>query len=107
MPTDIARRSGFFRGTILMKGLVPVLSEISVRISPNGMIRPPRKSAADVVRACFEIDAHPGSALHLNGTDGIEIAKDAKDEAKRRELWEYGVQAAKIEEGDTVLANWK
>jgi hypothetical protein len=85
---------------------MPVLSEISVRFSPNGMLRPSWKSAADVIRACFEIEVRKGEALHLDGTASIQIAKDAKDEAMRKELWEYGLGAAKIEEGDILLVNW-
>lgn len=85
---------------------MPVLSEISVRFSPNGMLRPSWKSAADVIRACFEIEVRKGEALHLDGTASIQIAKDAKDEATRKELWEYGLGAANIDEGDTLLVNW-
>lgn len=107
MPTGIARRAGFLTGYVVMNLVMPVVSELGVRISPNGMVRPSWKSAADVVRACFELDAHRGEALHLNGTAGMQIAKDARDEAKRREVWEYGVKAARIEEGDTALVDWK
>jgi hypothetical protein len=107
MPTDIARRAGFLVATVGIKIMLPVIAEISIRLNPNGMLRPSRKSAADIIRACFEIEAHKGEALHLNGTAGFQIAKDARDEVKRRELWEYSLGAAKIEQGDTVLVDWK
>lgn len=107
MPTSFGRRAGFLIGVVATRIIMPVLSEISVRFSPNGMLRPSWKSAADIIRACFEIEAHKGEALHLDGTASIQIAQDAKNEAKRKELWEYGLEAAKIEEGDTVLADWK
>ncbi|KAL7789384.1 hypothetical protein V8C37DRAFT_386376 [Trichoderma ceciliae] len=107
MPTGIARRAGFLLGFVVMKLMMPVISEVSVRLSPNSMMRPPWKSAADVTRACFEIEAHKGEALHLDGTVGLQIARDARDEAKRKELWEYGLQAAAIEGQDTVLVDWK
>ncbi|EGR51220.1 uncharacterized protein TRIREDRAFT_45571 [Trichoderma reesei QM6a] len=107
MPTDIARRAGFFLGSVVMKVVVPVIAAVSVRINGNGMFRPAWKSAADAVRACFEIEAHRGELLHLDGTAELEIAKEARDETKRRELWEYGLEAARIQEGDTALANWK
>lgn len=93
--------------TSLDPGTMPVLSEISVRFSPNGILRPSWKSAADIIRACFDIKAHKGKALYLDGTAGFQIAKDARDEAKRKDLWEYGLLAAKIEEGDTALVNWR
>ncbi|KAL6904416.1 hypothetical protein GGI43DRAFT_319564 [Trichoderma evansii] len=107
MPTNFARRAGFLIGVVATRLMMPVLSEISVRFSPNGILRPSWKSAADVIRACFEIQAHKGEALYLDGTAGFRIAKDARDGAKRKELWEYGLLAAKIEERDTVLVNWK
>ncbi|PTB67052.1 NAD(P)-binding protein [Trichoderma citrinoviride] len=107
MPTDIARRAGFLIGSVVMKVVVPIIAAISVRINGNGMFRPAWKSAADVVRACFEIDPHRGELLHLDGTVDLEIAKEARDEAKRKEVWEYGLKAARIEEGDTALADWK
>ncbi|KAH0491318.1 hypothetical protein TgHK011_002755 [Trichoderma gracile] len=102
MPTDIARRAGFFLGSVMMKVVVPVIAAVSVRINENSMFRPAWKSAADVVRACFEIDAHKGELLHLDGTAELEIAKEARDETKRRELWEYGLQAARIEEAHST-----
>ncbi|RFU73479.1 short-chain [Trichoderma arundinaceum] len=107
MPTDIARRGSFLIGYVTMKLVLPVLSEVIVRLNPNGMVRPSRKSAADIIRACFEIEAHRGEALHLDGSAAMQIAKDARDEVKRKELWEYGLKAAKIEERDTVLVDWK
>lgn len=106
MPTSFGRRAGFLIGVVATRVIMPVLSEISVRFSPNGILRPSWKSAADVIRASFEIEAHKGEALHLDGTAGLQIAKDAKDEAKRKELWGYGLGAAKIEEADTALVNW-
>ncbi|KAM0253042.1 hypothetical protein ACHAQJ_007473 [Trichoderma viride] len=107
MPTDIARRAGFLLGFVAMRLVVPVLAEISVRLSPTGRLRPSWWSAADVVRACFGIEAHKGEALHLDGKSKFQIAKDARDEVKRKELWEYSLVAAKIEAGDTVLVDWK
>lgn len=108
MPTGIARRAGFLISFVVMKLVLPIVTEISVRVKPNGVIRTPWKSAADAVRACFEIEAHRGEVLHLDGAStDLLVAKEAKDEAKRKEVWEYGLKAAHIEEGDTVLVDWK
>ncbi|KAF3076397.1 Short-chain dehydrogenase TIC 32 [Trichoderma lentiforme] len=108
MPTGIARRAGFLISFVVMKLVLPIVTEISVRVKPNGVIRAPWKSAADAIRACFEIEAHRGEVLHLDGTStDLLVAKEAKDEAKRKEVWEYGLKAAHIEEGDTVLVDWK
>ncbi|KAH6608668.1 short-chain [Trichoderma cornu-damae] len=111
MPTDLTLREDSFivsvLGFVVMKVLLPVISEVAVRISPNGMIRPARKSAADVITGCFKLEVPHDKALHLDGSATLQIAKDARDAAKRKELWEYSLKAAKIEEGDTVLVDWK
>jgi len=107
MPTDLPRRAGFFVSFVIVKLIIPILCEISVRMSPNGVLRTLRKSAADVVGACFASEARRGELLYLNGTDEAQAAKDACDDRKRKELWDYSVTAAKIEEGDTTLENWR
>lgn len=86
---------------------MPVLSEIDVRFSPNGMLWPSWKSAADVTRGYFESEALRGKPLRLDDTAGFQIAKDARDEIERKELWKYRLGAARIEEGDVALIYWK
>ncbi|KAF4512434.1 hypothetical protein G6O67_001574 [Ophiocordyceps sinensis] len=106
MSSDILRRGSFVRRVVTMKVAVPVLAAVLVRLSANAAVRPTWKSAADVVRACFEIEA-PGRALYLNGTEELETARDARDAGKRRALWSYGLEAAGIGGGDTALADWQ
>ncbi|KAM4059743.1 short chain dehydrogenase [Hirsutella rhossiliensis] len=109
MGSDILRRGSFFRRFITMKVTVPLLAAVLVRLSPNAAVRPMWKSAADVVRACFEIKAPPSGAgaLYLNGTEELETARDARDADKRRALWRYGLEAAGIGAEDTALADWQ
>lgn len=107
MPSDISRRGSFMTSTLTMKVIVPLFAPLMVRLNPNGALRPLWKSAADVVRACFEVKAPRGQALYLNGTDKAETAKDAQDEKKRKALWEYGLEVADIKAGDTALADWQ
>ncbi|KND89531.1 Short-chain dehydrogenase TIC 32, chloroplastic [Tolypocladium ophioglossoides CBS 100239] len=107
MPSDISRRASFMTATLIMKVIVPLLALVMVRLSPNGAVRPLWKSAADVIRACFEVKAPRGKALYLNGTDEFETAKDAQDAKKRKALWEYGLKVADIKPGDTVLVDWQ
>ncbi|PHH86959.1 hypothetical protein CDD83_9489 [Cordyceps sp. RAO-2017] len=107
MGSDISRRGSFMMSVVTMKVVLPLLAAILVRFYPNGAIRPLWKSASDVVGACFEVETPKGKFLYLNGSEEWETAKDAQDEDKRRALWQYGLEAAGIKAGDTVLADWQ
>ena len=74
----------------------------------NGKMRTTSRSAADVVRAALEMAKPPGGELlYLDGSRERTTAEAARDAAKRRELWEYGLEVAGVGEGDTVLADWR
>lgn len=88
-----------------MKLAVPLMAEVLVRLRCNAAVRPLWKSAADVIRACFEIEQR--QALYLNGTEEMETARDARDADKRRALWRYGLEAAAVGGEDTALADWQ
>ena len=90
-----------------IKFMIPLLAPILMRINPNGPLRTLWKSAADVIRACFEIDAPKGKALYLNGSEEHGTSREATDTANRKALWDYSIPAASIRQGDTVLANWR
>ncbi|GJN83768.1 short-chain protein [Purpureocillium lilacinum] len=107
MPSDLCRRAGFMVKTVTMGFIVPLAAPLMVRLSPNGLIRPTWKSAADVIRACFEVEPPKGKLLYLNGTDELETAKDARDKGKRQPVWRYGLEVAGIKSGDSALADWQ
>lgn len=90
-----------------MKLVMPVAASIAVRSKPNGVLRPMWKSADDVMQACFDREVPKGKALYLNGTDEWETGVEARDAANRRSVWEYGLKAADVKQGDTVLVNWQ
>lgn len=91
-----------------MKVAVPLLAEVLVRLRPNAAVRPLRKSAADVMRACLETEAPArGRPVYLDGTVETQTARDARDADKRRALWRYGLAAAGIDGHDTALAKWQ
>lgn len=92
---------------VTVKILIPLLAFIMGWFNPNGPLRTLSKSAGDIVRACFEIEAPKGVLLYLNGTDEYETSKEAQNAENRRTLWDYSLQAADIKEGDTVLKNWR
>lgn len=107
MGSDLVRRGSFFLRYVQIKLLLPLFASLMVRSQPNGTIRPLWKSAGDVVEACFDREIPKGKALYLNGTDVLETGKEAQDTANRQQLWEYGLRAAEIKPGDTVLKNWQ
>lgn len=106
MGSDLARRGSFILSTLMMKTVMPLIGPVMVRMSPNGPFRTGWKSGGDVVSACFDIET-PKNTLYLNGSEEMEVAKDARDGEKRRVLWRYGIEAAGIKEGDTILKNWQ
>ncbi|KAH7022868.1 hypothetical protein EDB80DRAFT_769768 [Ilyonectria destructans] len=106
MSSDLTRRGGSMMH-FNIKWMLPIMAYLAVKFNPNGAMRPLWKSAGDVLRLCFEVDAPKGKTLYLNGTDELKTSKEARDATKRKSLWDYGLIAAGIKQGDTVLTNWK
>ena len=101
------------KGTALIRFItawvVPALQEILVFFSPNGVLRPPRKSAADLMLAAFDskyLGEHP-KAVYLNGSVKAQTSVEARDEAKQKKLWADSLKLARIRDGDTVLKSWQ
>lgn len=94
---------------LLINWILPILGPLLVYFQPNGTLRTPTKSAADLLRASFDEKAlgKRPKALYLNGSEVGAVTPEAKDEKKQRELWEGSLQYAGIKEGDTALTNWK
>ncbi|KAH6961217.1 hypothetical protein DER45DRAFT_560394 [Fusarium avenaceum] len=106
MGTDLTRRGSavMYYG---LKFVAPLVAPLLVKFSPNGDYRPAWKSAGDAIQLAFETKASAGKPLYLNGTDELETSKEAQDDAKRRALWTYGLEAAQIKQGDTILQDWQ
>ncbi|KAF4947025.1 hypothetical protein FSARC_14060 [Fusarium sarcochroum] len=106
MGSDLTRR-----GSLLMYNsmriLAPIVTPLLVWFKPNGDFRPLWKSARDAVQLAFEAEVPAGKLLYLNGTDELETGKEARDGAKRKALWTYGLEAAQVKQGDTVLQDWQ
>ncbi|KAH7005573.1 hypothetical protein EDB82DRAFT_472274 [Fusarium venenatum] len=106
MGSDLVRRgSSVMYNTI--KLALPIVSPLLVWYNPNGPYRPLYKSAADAVHLAFETEAPKGRLLYLNGTEEFETGKEARDGVKRKALWAYGLEAAQIKRGDTILQDWQ
>lgn len=108
MGTDLIQRGAPTGLRLQVKYLMPVVAAVSVKLAPNGMLRPVWKSAADVVQGCFDVAPPPkGTALYLNGSEELQTGEESRKEELRRELWRYGLGAAGIKPEDTVLKNWE
>ncbi|KAF5012235.1 hypothetical protein FDECE_1694 [Fusarium decemcellulare] len=107
MGSGLTRRGRFFLFKFLVQWILPIIAPIAVKLNPNATFRPLWKSARDALRLCFEVDVPAGKLLYLNGTDELETAKEARDGAKRKALWAYGLEAAQIKQGDTLLQDWQ
>jgi len=94
---------------IFMRGILPLLQNIIVYFSPQGFFRSPKKSAGDVLRACFDEEAlgeYP-KAVFLDGREKVETSKESRDVKKQKTLWADSLKLAAIEDGDTVLQDWR
>ncbi|RYP84557.1 hypothetical protein DL769_001145 [Monosporascus sp. CRB-8-3] len=105
MPTKITT------GTLSwpIRYLVFIVAHISSRISPNGMMRLPRKSAGDILAAALETDPPFGErlkGLYFNGSEPKEVSIEAKDAEKRAAVWKASVDYAELKEGETCLVHW-
>ena len=106
--------TGIFRGgplhiRILMGYVVVVIQAIMVLFSPNGMLRGPKKSAEDLLLACFD-EKKLGSSpkgVYLTGTKKIDSSVESRDEEKQKRLWKDSLKLARIKDGETVLRDWR
>lgn len=111
MTTGIARRheSWFVRNVI--HGLfMTVVVRLLSWIRPSGLFRTEKKSAGHILAAAFSSDApfsQRPKALHLDGLQLKEPSAESKDPRKRKTLWRDSIRYAHVEEGDTILADWR
>jgi hypothetical protein len=105
MPTKITT------GTLnwLMRSLFFIVVQIASRLSPNGMMRLPHKSAGDVLAAALETGPPFGErpkGLYFNGSEPKEVSVEARDAEKRASVWRASVEYTGLKEGETILVDW-
>ena len=86
-----------------------MLAPVMTWWSPNGVLRTTWKSAGDVLRAAFdteELGEYP-NGIYLNGSEPLEVSAEVKDKEKTGQLWRDSLGYAGIQEGDTILSEWK
>jgi hypothetical protein len=81
MPTKITT------GTLswFVRSLVFIVAQIAGRLSPNGTLRLPHKSAGDVLAAAMETGPPFGErpkGLYFNGSEPKEVSSEARDSEK-------------------------
>lgn len=110
--TGIVRRSGsWFLRVLLWRLLLPAIAAVLIYFTPNGPIRPVKKSADDIVAAALMSGPSPLSprpkGLYLNGSDLGARNPEAKDPAKTVMLWRDTLRYTQLKDGETCLKNWR
>jgi hypothetical protein len=112
MPTDIIRSNpSWFVRVLVFQVIMPVLGTVTTRLWPSGSFRTLHKSAGDVLSAALDagpppLSEHP-KGLYLNGSELGEYNSEAREPAKCEVVWKGSVHYAKLEEGQSLLENWK
>lgn len=107
MITGAQRRSPWIIRVFLFKLVYPLI----VRLFPNGeTVRPPKRSAADVLEAAFAVsspsDGGKPKDRYFDGRRPVEPCAEANEVEKRKLVWTESVKLVGLKEGDTVLADW-
>ncbi|KAK3937346.1 hypothetical protein QBC46DRAFT_12167 [Diplogelasinospora grovesii] len=104
MITGLQRLSPWFIRVLLFKVIYPII----VYLNPNGPIRPPQRSASDVLEAAFGSGSGElPKDLYFDGTRPLETSAESRDAQKRDLVWRETVRYAHLKEGDTILGNWQ
>lgn len=113
VPTNIARRSGFFIRVVLFKVIFPlfvfVQEWLHIRLGNND-IRSVHKASGDVLAAALESNPVLGErpqGLYLEGPELGVLSPEAKDEKKWLMVWRDSVRYAGLKGEETALVNWE
>ncbi|KAI1633646.1 putative short-chain dehydrogenase [Biscogniauxia mediterranea] len=107
-PTYLVRR-GDWRIVGLWTFIMPWLVVILTWLWPNGTNRTVTKSSRDILAAAFDSNPVLGEqpkGLYLNGEERREMAAEARDPRKRDILWKDTLKYTRLNEKETILANW-
>jgi hypothetical protein len=105
--TQIARNSPFIVTILLF--ILWLVGHITVLFWSNPLIRTAAKNGDDLLRVCFDKAGQNESlkAAYVNGTVVSATPKEAENKEKQDELWAGSLKLANINDGDTVLENWR
>ncbi|KAK8123036.1 short-chain dehydrogenase [Apiospora sp. TS-2023a] len=105
MPSNLVRRGPWAMRVLLFQIIMPLFAGLMVRLSPNGPLRTPQKSARDVLATAFM--PGPISALYFDGSAPSEMGAEARDAEKQRLLWNETLEYTKLRGSETALLSWK
>ena len=94
----------------MLTGKVGVLIQEGMNLfMANAPMRPPRKTAADVLSSAFdeEVLASKAGVMYLNRNARAESSKESRDEGKQERAWKGSLRLAGVKDGDTVLDLWE
>ncbi|KAK8124369.1 uncharacterized protein PG998_000128 [Apiospora kogelbergensis] len=103
MGTGLARQAPWFIRVLVMRVLFPLLA----LLRPGGNVRRPATSAAHVLEAALGVGAERPKGRYFNGLEPWETSVEAQDAVKRDWVWKESVRCARLEEGETVLVDWR
>ncbi|CAK7208685.1 hypothetical protein SBRCBS47491_000175 [Sporothrix bragantina] len=111
MPTQLLRRGQFwFARPFFAKTITVPLSYAMSMFNSNSLMRPPSKSARDILRAALASAPSPMSeypkGLYFNGDEPKLQGVEARDPVKTGALWRDSVKLTGIDESDTILKAW-
>lgn len=89
--------------------LVPIQT-LWVMIWKDGRFRTPEVVGRDLVWCCWNSDDTLGKnprAVYLNGRTVSDSSPESHEVEKQRLLWGGSVKLCGLEEGETVLKDWK
>jgi hypothetical protein len=106
MNTGISRHANWFVRMILFQVIIAGAARVLSGFYPNMVMRTPEKSAKDVMDAAMSTKWQSGG-IYLDGSETCDVSDEAKDAGKRALVWRDSVRYARLEEGETVLVDWK
>lgn len=86
--------------------ILPLFTELTTWLWPNGMFRTVSKSADDVLHAAFnttQMGPRP-KPVYMNGSDIGDTSGEFKDGEKRRELWSQSLKYTELQPEETILS---
>ncbi|KAK8014186.1 short-chain dehydrogenase [Apiospora arundinis] len=108
MPSNLMTERGTPLLRFMAKWLTPWLFPLVSWFQPNGDYRTTTQSARDVLRAAGLLGGNPSpNGTYFNGSQVSDVGPEAKDDVKCKTLWTDGVRFAEVQEGDTMLADWR
>ncbi|KAI0859748.1 NAD(P)-binding protein [Xylaria cubensis] len=103
----MARRGDWIGRNILHGVIMPMMGHILMWLYPesNVKMRTTARSARDVMRATMDVSVV--REAYFEGTLLVETAEEARDVKKGEMIWRDSVRYTQLEQGQTMLEDWK